>query len=148
MIHVSSAVRWLQGGAASIATSAALVGCSMPNSSNPTLSITNARISGDRAALSMQLDNPSDMDVTIDSIDWSLVYGPLPVADGTWQLGVSLPSGEQYNFTKTVNFDSPSLDPSAGEVELSGGMDIKTVGNTGEMSLKEAAFVATKKTRR
>lgn len=96
----------------------------------------------------MQLDNPSGMDVTINSIDWSLVYGPLPVADGEWKLGIPLPSGESYSFTKNVRFDSPALDPSAGQVELSGDMDISTDGNSGNMSLNEAAFVATKKTNR
>ncbi len=126
---------------------AGLVGCSMPNSSNPTLSITGASVTGDRASLSMQIDNPSDMDVTINSIDWSLVYGPLPVAEGTWRLGVPLPSGESYRFNEQVTFDGPVLDPTADTVELSGTMDVSTVGNDGEMALKGASFVATRKVR-
>jgi len=147
MFKISGAMKWL-GGSASIVASTTLVGCSMPNSSNPTLAITNARVSGDSASLTMQLDNPSGMDVTVNSIDWSLVYGPLPVADGEWKLGIPLASGESYSFTKSLRFDSPSLDPSAGVVELSGDMDISTDGNSGNMSLSEAAFVATKKTSR
>ena len=131
----------------SLASGAGLVGCSMPNSSNPTLSITGARVSGDRASLSMQLDNPSGMDVTINSIDWSLVYGPLPVAEGTWRLGVPLPSGETYRFTEQVTFDGPVLDPTADTVELSGTMDVSTEGDTGEMSLKGASFVSESKIR-
>lgn len=146
MLKRKSAVRAL-GVGVSLVAGAGLVGCSMPNSSNPTLSITSARVSGDRASLSMQLNNPSDMDVTINSIDWSLVYGPLPVAEGTWKLGVPLPSGESYRFSEQVTFDGPVLDPTADTVELSGTMDVSTVGDDGEMSLKGASFVADSKVR-
>lgn len=128
-----------------LALAGMLVGCAMPNSSNPTLSLTRAQVSGDRATLDVQVDNPSDMDVQIEAVQWSLMYGPLPVAEGTWQLGVPVARKGSYRFTKQVAFTSPALDPSADEVELSGTLDVTTHGNTGETSLKGAGFVARSK---
>lgn len=132
---------WLRA-AAPMALTTVLVGCSMPNSSNPTLMISKARVNGDQAMLNMHIDNPSDMDVRVDSIDWSLVYGPLPVADGTWDLGASIPSKGGYDFSKTVGFTGPAMDPSADEVELSGTMNLTTEGNSGKTSLSGAGFVS------
>ncbi|MFU8828438.1 MAG: LEA type 2 family protein [Phycisphaerales bacterium] len=129
-------------------TATALVGCSMPNSSNPTLSITEARVAGDTASLRMQIDNPSDMDLQIESADWSLLYGPLPVAEGSWELGFLVPSGGSYRFDRSVRFDSPPLDPGAGEVELTGTLDVQTVGNSGNTALQGAGFSAIKTTSR
>lgn len=129
-------------------TATALVGCSMPNSSNPTLSIYEARVAGDTASLRMQIDNPSDMDLEIESADWSLLYGPLPVAQGSWEFGFLVPSGGSYRVDRTVRFDSPPLDPEAGEVELTGTLDVQTVGNSGNTALHAAGFSATKKTSR
>lgn len=129
-------------------TSASLVGCAMPNSSNPTLSINQARVTGNSASLDMQIDNPSDMDLQVESADWSLLYGPLPVAEGAWKLGVLVPSGGSYQFKRDVRFDSPPLDPNAGEIELTGTLDVSTVGNSGNTSLQGAGFSVTKKTTR
>ncbi len=126
----------------------ALVGCSMPNSSNPILSINEARVTGDTASLRMQIENPSDMDLLVDSAKWSLLYGPLPVAEGEWNLGVSVPSGGSYEFDRQVRFDSPPLDPDAGEVELTGTLDVQTAGNKGNTALQGASFSASKKTSR
>jgi hypothetical protein len=134
--------------ALALAAAATLGGCAMPNSSNPTLSITRAQVRGDRATLDMQVDNPSDMDVQLDAVHWTLQYGPLPTADGSWTLGVPVESKGQYTFTKEIVFSTPSLDPSADQVELAGTMDVTTLGDTGETSLKGAGFVAKSKTRR
>jgi len=125
-----------------------LVGCSMPNSSNPTLTINQARVAGNTASLQMQIDNPSDMDLRVESADWSLLYGPLPVAEGSWDLGISLPSKGSYRFDRNVRFDSPPLDPNAGEVELTGTLEVQTEGNSGNMALQSAGFSATKSTSR
>lgn len=143
-----SAIR--RTGTAAIGGLAAIVfvGCSMPNSSNPTLSINEARVAGDTASLRMQIDNPSDMDLRIESADWSLLYGPLPVAEGSWELGFFVPSGSSYRFDRDVRFESPPLDPDADEVELTGSLDVQTVGNTGNTALRGAGFSATKKTSR
>ena len=125
-----------------------LGGCAMPNSSNPTLSITRAVVRDDRAILDMELDNPSDMDVTVDAIEWALQYGPLPTAQGAWTLGVPLASKESYSFSKEVRFTSPPLDPTADTIELSGTLKMSTKGSSGEMSLKGAAFVTSTRVQR
>lgn len=127
---------------------ATLVGCSMPNSSNPTLSINQAKVSGDTASLAMQIDNPSDMDLHVESANWSLLYGPLPVAEGDWDLGVSVPRGSSYQFSRDVRFDAPPLDPNAGEVELTGSLDVRTVGDQGNTALHGAGFSTSRKVSR
>lgn len=131
-----------------LALAGGLGGCAMPNSSNPTLAISDARVADNKAVLSMQLDNPSDFDVRVESADWSLIYGPLPVAEGSWDLGFFLPSKSSYRFSRTVDFQSMPLDPGAGEVELTGTLDVKTVGNGGNTALHGAGFAATKETSR
>jgi len=123
---------------------AGIGGCAMPNSSNPTLSIREARVSGNRALLEMQVDNPSEMDVRIESGDWTLLYGPLPVAKGTWELGVLVPSGGSYRFERDIQFSSAPLDPNADEVELNGTFDIQTVGNSSDTALHGGSFAASK----
>lgn len=147
-MHTRSATRLAGAVPAAALAATALVGCSMPNASNPTLSINEARVAGDTASLRMQIDNPSGMDLQVESVDWSLLHGPLPVAEGSWQLGFLVPSGGSYRFDRDVRFDSPPLDPGAGEVELTGTLDVQTVGNTGNTALQGAGFSATKKTSR
>lgn len=147
-MHTRSTLRRTRIVAIGTMASTALLGCSMPNSSNPTLTLNEARVSGDTASLRMQIDNPSDMDLRIDSADWSLLYGPLPVAEGEWELGFLVPSGGSYRFDRDVQFDSPPLDPSADEVELSGTLEVQTVGNSGNKALHGAGFSAIKKTSR
>ncbi len=133
-------------GMAALATALglALGGCAMPNSSNPTLSIARTQVANNQAMLDMVIENPSDMDVHISDIDWSLVYGPLPVADGSWTLGVPIPSKGSYQFSKRVRFSSPALDPTANEIELSGTLQMATEGNSGNTALNGAGFVAKK----
>ena len=117
----------------------------MPNASNPTLQITRAQIRGDRAMLDMQIDNPSDMNVNVDAVQWTLQYGPLPAAQGAWQLSTSVASKGKYRFTREVRFTSPALDPTASNVELAGTLQITTEGDMGNMGLNGAGFVATAK---
>jgi len=134
--------------AAPLAAAAMLLGgCAMPNSSTPTLSLTSAEVSGSSATLGMQIENPSDMDVRVESVDWSLIHGPLPVADGTWQLGATVPSKGAYSFSKRVRFTTPPVDRGADEIELNGSMDLETIGNTGNMALKNSSFSDTARVR-
>lgn len=120
----------------------------MPNSSNPTFSITRAQVRGDRATLDMQVENPSDMDVQLDTVLWTLQYGPLPTADGSWKLGVPVASKGKYTFTKEIPFTSPALDPTADQVELAGTIQVTTKGDAGNMALKGSGFVAKSKAQR
>ncbi len=139
MTRPARPLRSLSAAATTTVLALALGGCSMPDSSNPTLSISRASVQGDRATLDMRIDNPSSMDVRVDSIDWTLVQGPLPVADGTWDMGVNIPSKGAHSFSKQIVFTSPSLDPAASEIEFSGRLDMAS----GASSLDEASFVVT-----
>lgn len=119
-----------------------LGGCAMPNSSNPTMEVTRAAVQADRASLDLMVSNPSDMEVEISQVNWSLQYGPMPVAEGVWTLGTTIPSKGQFLFSKDVRFTNPALDPTADRVELTGTMGMKTKGDSSNMSLKSAGFVA------
>ena len=100
-----------------------LGGCAMPNSSNPTLSIIGARVSDSAASVNVEIWNGSDYDLTLQSIDWTLVHGPMPVASGSWEVNEPLASGSSVTLARRIAFDSPSFDPSSREIALSGRMN-------------------------
>lgn len=127
------------GLAASIALLAA--GCATPNASNPTLTLQSATVAKESAALNLRLSNPSDRNVAVESIDWQLIYGPLPVAEGLWEGPFALKSGESIDLSQTVDFDSPPLDPDAESVELSGSLLLVAPEND-KMSLNSGSFVS------
>lgn len=124
---------------------ALLVGCGYSDASNPTLIITRAEVVGDQAELDLKIKNPTNKNVQVKAVQWSLLYGPLPVADGAWQLDATVPSSGSHQFSRQVAFAGPALDPDATEVELSGTLDIAAAG---EMLPEETAFVATQTTTR
>jgi hypothetical protein len=120
-----------------------LGGCAMPNSSNPTLRLTSAQISGNTASLSVEVENGSDHNLTLESIDWTLVHGPMPVASGLWEVNEPLASGSSVSLSKRVTLDAPSLDPSSREIALSGQMNFgKGAG------IESAAFDASRTSNR
>lgn len=139
--------RGIVAGGAAVVLSGALGACGgMGNNSNPTLSISSARVAGDSASLGLVVSNPSDRDLVLRSIDYSLIYGPLPVASGTWNGQTSLPKGASANLDLSVPFDAPALDPSAGEVQLTGEMRFDDAAGGGNMALQAAGFDATART--
>lgn len=97
-----------------------LGGCAMPNSSNPTLRITDLSVSDGTASVRVAIENESDYDLLLRSIDWTLVHGPMPVASGVWEVNEPLTSGSRVELSRQIKFDSPSLDPDSSEIELSG----------------------------
>ncbi len=116
-----------------------LGGCAMPNSSNPTLRLTRAEITGDSASLNVEIENTSDHNLTLGSIDWTLVHGPMPVASGVWEVNEPLASGSRLSLSRRITLDSPSLDPSSRDIELSGLMKFgKSAG------IESAAFDASR----
>lgn len=123
--------------ASMIALAAGLGGCAMPNSSNPTLSITRSQVSGASASLQLRIDNPSDYDLTLSTIDWTLVHGPTPVASGRWDVNELLESGSSVAVSRRIRFDRPTLDPSSSQVELRGTMNFGQSGG-----IRTAAFNA------
>ena len=115
-------------------------GCTFPNSSNPTLAIDSASVPGDSATLAITVDNPSAYDLHLHAIEWELSQGPLPVANGTWETHAQLPQGGSYSLTNTINYDSPSLDPSAGTVELIGTMLLTADEGDSETTMGNTSF--------
>jgi len=120
-----------------------LSGCAGSDRSNPTLSITSAEITDDEANVDVRIENPGDADLRIERLDYSVIYGPLPVGRGVWRGPQRIASGEALDLDLTVPFDTPPIDPTATELEISGMMLLTDTSNSGEMSMTESAFQAT-----
>lgn len=131
-----------------LGASAALGGCSMPNSSNPTLTISSARVSADQAQFELLVENSSERNLILTGIDYSVVFGPLSVADGRWEGREDLPVNGSATVRLVTPFTGPVLDPTAGEIELSGEMQFEDQSTKGAMALDGASFRATSRVRR
>lgn len=116
------------------------VGCSPPNSSNPLLSVTSARLTPDAAVLALTVENPSDYDLHLYQVNYQLTLGPHPVGSGVWETHTDLPKGGTVSLTQTVPFDGSPLDASAGTVGLSGTMVVYPRGGTSAQSFTDTAF--------
>jgi len=114
----------------------------MGNHSNPTLSITSARVTSSRAVLDVEVTNPSDYDLTLNEINYSLTYGLFPVAEGTYRGYHTLPSGGSTSIRFPISFNSDPVDPGS-EIELSGEMNFEDTSNKGRMRINAASFLAT-----
>ncbi len=95
--------------------------------------------------LDLTIANPSDFDLKLTSINYTLTYGPLPVARGTWPGNEVLLRKQSVNLRLAVSFDMPPIDPTADEVELSGLMHFDDTSNSGAKRMSEASFSATRK---
>lgn len=120
-----------------------MVGCAGGNHSNPTLAITHANVSGNQAILDLEVTNPSGNDLALTGIDYSLIYGPLPVADGSWSGTRDLPKGSTAKLTLSIPFDSLPLDTSASTINLAGEMSLTDASASGNMQIEAASFDAT-----
>lgn len=114
--------------------------------SSPVLRLTDARVTDTQAALQIEIENPSDFDLTLTGIDYELIYGPLPVAEGLWSGRRSIAPGETINISLPVGFDQEPSDTTAPEVELRGSMMFGD--RPGAESLNEAPFSVTAPARR
>ncbi len=117
-----------------------LVGCGSTNYSNPTLTITRASVTNNAAQLELAVENPSDLNLILREIDYSLSLGPLPVAEGTWTGEADLPAQGQTNVTLNAPFDQPPLDPSATLVDFTGVMRFEDRSGSGKMEMTTAPF--------
>ncbi|MEM9064825.1 MAG: hypothetical protein AAGB51_04985 [Planctomycetota bacterium] len=133
------ATRFMLGLCAIVSTSL-LGACSYGVRSNPVLWLTDARVTDQQAALQVEIENTSDSDLTLTSIEYELTYGPLPVADGTWAGSRPIASGETINLPLAIGFDTPPIDPMAPTVELRGQMTFDDQGQSGALALTEATF--------
>jgi len=127
---------------AASSAAAALGGCSMGNYSNPTLGVESARVTDHNAALRVHIENPSGYGLTLTQIDYTLVYGPLPVATGVWAGSEPLPKAGGATVPLNIDFTTPPLDPSTSTVELTGTMRFEDAENERDMKLREASFSA------
>ncbi len=139
MSSISSRAWRLAGMSCAVAL---LSGCSMGNYSNPTLGVESARVTDRAAALQLRVENPSGYDLTLTQIDYTLVYGPLPVATGVWTGSEPLPKAGGAAVPLNIDFTTPPLDPSASTVEITGTMRFEDAQNSGDMRLREASFSA------
>lgn len=102
-----------------------LGGCAVGG--DPHVSLTEARMVGaQRAALSVMIENKSSAAFVVDSVDWELSQGPLPIATGAWQFGSTkedrVPAGEAMTFTRIVEIRPPE-DPNA-PMQLTGKVNL------------------------
>lgn len=121
-----------------------MVGCSYSDASNPSLSIARAEVIGERASLELHVINPTSQDLKLSAIDWSLTYGPLPVAQGVWEIDETVAGKSSHQFSREITFSSPTLDPDAVDIELSGTLSIATDG----MAPGQTAFIASQQVAR
>jgi len=120
----------------------------MPNSTNPILTVTEARVVGQEAQLDLLIENPSERDLVLTGIDYTITLGPLPVAQDRWTGGEPLPMQGSARFTLVAPFDSPPMDPTASQLEFSGVMSFDDQTVSGNMALTEATFNETAEVRR
>ena len=114
----------------------------MGDNSNPTLSIESAQVQGDNATLRVLVTNPGDHNLTLTGIDYELVFGPLPVAGGTYAGRHALPAEGSASFDLRISFDQPAMDPGASDLNLTGTMSFEDASAGGNMSLTSASFNA------
>ncbi len=117
-----------------------LVACgSSTNFSNPTLTVTDAKVKGDKALVEARVDNPSDAKLTLTRIDYSMVYGLFPVGSGSWALNEPLAPGDSAVILIPVAFDAePVTDDRS--IEFNGELHFNDRSNGGAREIELAAF--------
>lgn len=120
-----------------------MVGCAGGNYSNPTLAITHANVTGNQAILDIEVANPSGNDLALTGFDYTLIYGPLPVADGSWSGTRTLPKGGSARLTISIPFQSPPMDDAASTINLTGEMSLTDESASGDMRIEAASFDTT-----
>lgn len=119
-----------------------------PVRSNPILRLTDARVTDTQAALQLEIENPSDSRITLTGINYELIYGPLPVAEGLWSGSRRIERGETINLNLAIGFDQEPGDTTAAELELRGTLMIEDDSRRGAEGLTEAAFSVSAPARR
>ena len=133
---------WAGGLGLGLATAMLGACAGMGDNSNPTLSIESARVQGDSAILRVLVFNPGDHDLTLTGINYELVFGPLPVASGTYAGLHALPADASASFDLRISFDQPAMDPGASDLSLTGSMSFEDSGARGNMRMTSASFDA------
>lgn len=131
-------------GLLTLAAASTLPGC-VANSSNPTVAVDHATMTGDAASITLSLGNPGGRRLTINRVDYELSHGEMamPIATGQWTGAVDLAAGGRALLTLDVEFDQPPIEPDSTLLHLSGALGHKD--HTGflwlkSMDLGETAF--------
>lgn len=98
-----------------------LPGC-VANSSNPTVSIETASMSGESASLTLKISNPGGRRLTINSIEYELSHGTIgyPLASGVWTDAVELPAGGSTGVDLVIAFEMAPIEEDSTLLHLNG----------------------------
>jgi len=129
------------GGALAAGAAALLGGCGgMGNYTNPEVSIADARVTDAGATFDLEISNPSDFDLALKRIDYTVDYGLLPVSEGQRILNRNLPSKSVESVQLPVVFDQEPMDPTDSTIRLSGTLVLEDLANASSMQINEASF--------
>lgn len=120
-----AAVRLIARGSSRLlraAATALLLGGCVANSSNPTVTLREARMSAEEAVLDLEIANPGGRDLCVKAIEYQLSHGEtaMPVADGVWNGEVELPARKSVCMVLRVPFAIAPLEPDSRRLHLNG----------------------------
>ena len=98
------------------AATALLLGGCVANSSNPTVTLREARMSAEEAVLDLEIANPGGRDLCVKAIEYQLSH----VADGVWNGEVELPARKSVCMGLRVPFAIEPLEPDSRRLHLNG----------------------------
>jgi hypothetical protein len=104
------------------AAMALLLGGCVANSSNPIVTLREARMSAKEAVLDLEVANPGGRDLCVKAIEYQLSHGEtaMPVADGVWKGEVELPARKSVCMVLRVPFAIEPLEPDSRRLHLNG----------------------------
>jgi hypothetical protein len=113
-----------------------LLGGCVANSSNPTVSVIEARMSATEALVSLDVTNPGGRDLFVKELEYQLAHGEagLPVAEGAWRDGLDLPAGKSSRVELRMPFSIELLEPESRRLHLNGTLHLED--RTGYLGLK------------
>jgi len=113
-----------------------LLGGCVANSSNPTVSVAEARMSATEALVSLDVTNPGGRDLFVKELEYQLAHGEagLPVAEGAWRDGLDLPAGKSSRVELRMPFSIELLEPESRRLHLNGTLHLED--RTGYLGLK------------
>lgn len=121
----SNPVRLIHRGSSRFLRAAAMAlflgGC-VANSSNPIVTLREARMSAKEAVLDLEVANPGGRDLCVKAIEYQLSHGEtaMPVADGVWKGEVELPARTSVCMVLRVPFAIEPLEPDSRRLHLNG----------------------------
>lgn len=114
---------------------AAPAGC-VANSSNPTVTVAQARMSASEAMMELDIANPGGRNLVVREVEYQLAHGEtaLPVADGVWKGALALDAGSHARLELRMPFSIEPLEPDSRLLHLGGTLHLED--RTGFLGLK------------